>query len=149
MWNGSLLNFLFPCSWVWNESSQKKWKRCFLYQWFTTDTIYPVQWLWRWRKIREADLGEVFGACAEHKGLTLPVFAALDPPLSLKNSNRVTAPHLDLTLGQRLRRSTAPESASAAPPLDFNGFWTLGSSRLLCKAQLWFLCLLSAWTNTV
>lgn len=35
-------------------------------------------------EINEAALGEVFCGCAEQKGLTLPVLAAGDPPLSLK-----------------------------------------------------------------
>lgn len=37
-------------------------------------------------KINEAALGKVFCGCDEQKGLILPVFAAMDPPLSSENT---------------------------------------------------------------
>lgn len=80
--------FPFPCSWIWNESLEEKWKRCFVLP--TASMVYTrhhlpfptVQWLWRRGKINEAALGDVLSGCAEQKGLTRAVFAPMDPRLS-------------------------------------------------------------------
>lgn len=47
-----------------------------------------LQWLWHWGKVNEAALGEVFCGCAGQKGLTLPVFTAMDSPLSSETTER-------------------------------------------------------------